>query len=327
MNGINEPIKWGILGLGNIARKFAEDLALCEDAELKAVGSRSLSKSNDFGKNHSAKCSYGSYQELVDDPEVQVVYIATPHVYHAELTHLCLDHGKAVLCEKPFAMGLTEVEGMISKAKDKNLFLMEALWTRFIPGFEKVLSLIEEGTIGTVERVHADFGFVADFDPDKRLFNKELGGGALLDIGIYPLYLSLATLGMPVKIDAKAVFSETGVDAATSMLLTYEGGYSAILDCTLKTNTQVEGWIHGSKGSIKMHSRFHHPTNISILTDGKSDQLIEIPFIGNGYFHEIEEVNDCLRQGAKQSEKMNHQNSLDLMSLLDQVRAQIGLHY
>jgi predicted dehydrogenase len=319
---------WGIIGCGKIAHKFAQDLALVENGELYAVASRSQEKSNDFGNQYQAQKCYGSYQDLANDPNVDVVYIATPHPFHCEQTLMCLEANKAVLCEKAFGMNKGEVEKMVSTAREKGLFLMEALWTRFIPGTLKVLELIESGQIGDLQTVKADFGFQAEYDVSKRLFNKKLGGGSLLDIGIYPIFLSLLTIGKPKNIQASAVFSPTQVDSSLAMIFEYENNQTGILDSTLLASTPIEGWIFGSAGAIKMNRRFHHCEHIE-LYDAKFELVEEfhIKYEGNGYYHEIEEVHNCLNVGKLESDKMPLSFSLDLIETLDRVREVIGLEY
>lgn len=319
---------WGIIGCGKIAHKFAQDLALVQNGQLYAVASRSQKKADDFGQQYHAPKCYDNYQALADDPNVDVVYIATPHPFHCEQTLMCLEAGKAVLCEKAFGMNKGEVEKMVNTAREKGLFLMEALWTRFIPGTLKVLELIENGKIGDIQTVKADFGFQAEYDVTKRLFNKKLGGGSLLDIGIYPIFLSLLTIGKPNNIQASAVYSPTGVDSSLAMIFEYDNNQTGILDSTLLASTPIEGWIFGSKGAIKMNRRFHHCENIE-LYDSKFELVksFQIAFKGNGYFHEIEEVHQCLDAGKLESDKMPLSFSLDLIETLDSVRSVIGLEY
>lgn len=324
---MQKTIKWGILGCGSIAHKFAHDLALVADSELVAVASRDISRAKAFGRSYRAKKCYGSYEALLNDPEVMVVYVATRHPYHASCTLLSLEHDKAVLCEKPFGMNAHEVLRMIQKAKDRGLFLMEALWTYFIPSVEKMMELIKKGRIGEVKMVHADFGFVGNPDPDGRLLNKELGGGSLLDIGIYPLFISLLTLGEPSQLKASASFSTTGVDESVGMLLHYPTGAMAILSSTFAVCTQVEALIHGTAGSIKLHRQFHHSSSLSIYEQGEKVEQLELPVMGHGYAHEIMHVNDCLKKGLKESLVMSHEFSTKLIRLLDGVRREIGLVY
>lgn len=324
---MQKSINWGILGCGGIAHKFVQDMALVPEANLIAVASRDQQRADEFGNQYQAKNCYGSYLELVQDPEVEVIYVATRHPQHAEATLLCLENGKAVLCEKPFGMNEGEVRQMINMAKEKNLFLMEALWTYFIPATVKMMSLIEEGLIGDIRTVNADFGYLGNKDPKGRLFNKELGGGSLLDIGIYPLFMSLMTLGMPEKIQASAVFSDTEVDESCAMILDYSSGALAVLNSTFAANTQVEAWIHGTKGSLKLHRMFHFASALSYYKNGELVETFEIPVLGHGYSHEIIHVNECLGKGLKESPTMTHDISLNLINLLDFVREKIGLDY
>ncbi|NQX78367.1 Gfo/Idh/MocA family oxidoreductase [Gilvibacter sp.] len=239
-------IRFGIIGLGKIAGRFADDLKLHPEATLQAVASRTTKKARSFAAQHDATTSYGSYDALFKDAQVDVVYIATPNHLHYQNCMEALEAGKHVICEKPFALDAAQVRKMINKAKSKKLFLMEALWTRFIPATEKVLELIDQGTIGKTVSVRADFGFPASQDPNGRLFNKSLGGGSLLDIGIYPLYLSYLLLGKPEAIDAEATMHYTGVDSHCHIELAYSDGQTAILESTFLETTPTEAIIEGS---------------------------------------------------------------------------------
>ncbi|MCB2220221.1 MAG: Gfo/Idh/MocA family oxidoreductase [Bacteroidetes bacterium] len=315
------------MGLGKIARTFAADLQLSDDAVLYGAASRDLTKAKAFSKHHQSIKYYGSYKELAMDPDIDVIYVATPHPFHVENTLLCLEHGKAVLCEKPMGMDAREVKMMIDKAKSKQLFLMEGMWTRFIPATEKLLELIDEDAIGEVLFIRADFGFKGDGNPASRIYNKQLGGGSLLDIGIYPIYLSLLTLGIPKEINAMARMTETGVDSYCAMLFGYENSARAILESTVEADTPIEAYIYGKMGHIQLHSRFHHSQKISLFKDGQHTEVIKIPYTGNGYVHEIEEVNRCLYNGYTESKKLPHAISLELIKLMDRVKEQIGLFY
>jgi len=324
---MNKKIKWGILGLGKIANKFASDLMLSKGAELYAVASRSLEKAENFATKYNAKKYFNSYEELVHDAEIDVVYIATPHTFHFENTLLCLQNDKSVLCEKPMGMNSSEVEIMINEAKKRNLFLMEGLWSRFIPATEKVLELIKNKAIGELLFVKADFGFKPRYDPEGRIYNKKLGGGSLMDIGIYPVYLSLLTLGMPKTIMAMARFTETQVDSFCSILLDYENSAKAILESTIEADTPIEACIYGTKGQIKIHKRFHHSEKITLTRYDSYEELFEIKYKGEGYYHEIEEVNKCLKMGSLECDKLSLTLSADLSSLLDDIKNKIGLKY
>ena len=324
---MSRKIRWGIIGLGKIAHKFADDLQRSTDAVLHSVASRSNEKAKAFYEQFGALNYYDSYQALVKDPEVDVVYIATPHSFHHSNTLLCLEHGKAVLCEKPLSVDVDKVSAMLDKATSKKLFLMEAIWTRFMPSIEKLIQLLDSRAIGEVLFMQADFGFKAPADLNGRLYNKRLGGGALLDIGLYPIYLSLLVLGMPNNIKAMARKAPTGVDNYCAMLFDYHDNAKAQLTCTIEADTPTEAVIYGSQGTIKLHSRFHQSEQLSLYKNGTLKEVFTLNFTGNGYVHEIEEVHRCLVQRQLQSKKLPHQMSLDLSEVLERVKEQIGLSY
>lgn len=327
MNNPN-PIRWGILACGKIAEKFADDLvAHVPDGIVYAVASRDLMKAQIFGQKYGATKIFNSYQELVDCPEVDVIYIASPHALHYEHTLLCLEAGKAVLCEKAFAINTTMVQEMIAKSKEKNLFLMEAIWTRFHPSIAQTLEIIQSGQIGDIVHIVADFGFKAVYDEEARLFNPSLTGGALYDIGIYPLFISKLILGNPKEIKAVATFAPTGVDSNTSISLNYENGATASLFSTLNAQTDTTCTIYGSKGKIFLHGRFHETKGLTLEIEGQEAQFFETERLGNGYSYEAQEVQNCLKSGKIESDKLPLQFSLELMELLCEIRQQIGLVY
>ncbi|MFN4146244.1 MAG: Gfo/Idh/MocA family protein [Runella sp.] len=319
--------RWGILAPGRIAHKFAQDLQQVADTQLVAVASRDLGRAQAFADQYHAQYAYGSYEALVQCTELDVVYIASPHVGHFEHTLLCLRAGIPVLCEKPFAMNLLQVQEMIATAHEQKVFLMEALWTRFMPTTLKTLEIIKSGAIGKVLGVKADFGFKAPYDPMRRTFNKNLGGGALLDIGIYPLFFSYLILGMPAKVTAQAVFGATQVDESTGMTLTYSNGTFAFLDCTFMAKTNCEAFVYGEKGTIRIHPRWHESKTVSIEYEDGMTETFSFERNTWGYDYEIKEVNDCLKSKALQSQKWSHEDSLNLIQLLDEVRQVIGLDY
>lgn len=323
---MSQKIRWGILGLGKIAHKFASDLQLSETAILQGVASRSIEKASGFATTYHAKKAFSSYEALVKDDEIDIVYIATPHALHFENTMLCLQHKKAVLCEKPLGMNLTEVQQMIAKAKAQNVFFMEAIWTRFMPSFQKVLELLNKNAIGEIISIRADFGFQTPFLPESRLFDKKLGGGSLLDIGLYPIFLSLSVLGMPSNIDASARFTETGVDSFCAMLFDYENGQKAVLESTFEVDTPTEAYIFGTKGVIKLHHRFHEANTVSLIKNNE-ETVFELPHSGIGYIHEIEAVHSCMLADKTEHPKLPLEFSLQLMTIIDKVKSAIGLQY
>jgi predicted dehydrogenase len=323
-------IRWGILACGRIAKKFAADLQLAEGSELVAVASRDKQRAIDFSNEFPAKYAFGSYQELVDHPEVDVIYIASPHAQHHEHTLLCLNHGKAVLCEKAFAINLRQATEMIELARKKNIFLMEALWSRFLPHYLKVREMIDEGMIGEVKGVLANFGFKPMDPVPDRLFNPALGGGALLDIGIYPVFFAQSLLGKPDKILASMDKASTGIDEQCAMIFQYKEGKTANLFSTLASNLETDADIFGTHGRIRLTSRFYEPSaTIQYYPDRvDSRQLISLEREeGWGYQHEIRHVNECLRKGLGESPIHTLDDTLALMQTLDSIRAQMGLKY
>ena len=317
-------INWGIIGAGNIAHTFSKDLQLVQDGKLVAVASRSLEKARNFADEYQAPLAFGSYEELFTCEEVDVIYIATPHMNHAELSIAAMKAGKNVLCEKPAGVHKAQVLEMVKTAKAENVFFMEALWSRFNPTILEVKDRIDAGAIGKLGYLHADFAFYAlDRDEEGRLLNLDLAGGSLLDIGIYPIFLSYLLLGMPKAIKASANFYKTGVEVQASMIFEYENA-QAILYSGLNSNSKMEAQIAGSEGSIFIHPRWHETTGYTLEKDGERIKN-EIGKKGKGYTYEIEEVHTCLTKGKKESDLWSHQNSLDLIELLDTVRERTGI--
>jgi len=321
----NKNIRWGIIGLGKIANKFATDLASIKNVELVAVASRNIQNANNFAKKHNAKKAYSSYEELAKDSNVDAVYIATPHSFHKEHAILCLRNKKAVLCEKPFAMNLSEVTEMIEAAKENNVLLMEALWSFFLPHFTYVLDLVKSEKFGKLKSLEADFGFHTPYNTDSRLFKKELGGGSLLDIGIYPIFAALATLGEPDAIDASATFFENGADASCDMVFQYKNA-KATLKSTLLEETPSIAILKFEKAIVKLNRQFHQSSSITIIQNN-TEEIINFDFKTIGYNYETEHFNNLLRAGEKESNMMTFEFSKNLINTLDKVRGIIGLTY
>jgi predicted dehydrogenase len=324
---MNDRIKWGIISTGTIARKFADGLSVLPDAELVAVGSRSQATADSFAQQYNVPRAYDSYEALVQDDEVDVIYIGTPHNFHMENTLLCLEAGKAVLCEKPFAINTSEAQTMVDSARAKGLFLMEAMWTRYLPIMVKVRELMAAGAIGEMRMITADFGYRAQFNAQARHFNPNLGGGALLDVGIYPLSLAYMILGQPRRISSMAELGQTGVDEQSAFILGYEGGEMAVLTTAVRTNTPHEATILGTNGRLKIHTPWWVPTTMTLSVNGKEDEEIHLPYEGNGYNYEAAEVMRCLREGKLESDIMSLDESLQIMQTMDEIRAQWGLKY
>jgi predicted dehydrogenase len=323
----SETIRWGIIGSGNIARQFARGLAVLPDAALVAVGSRSQGAADAFGELFGVPRRHASYDALANDPDVDAVYIATPHVLHKENSLLCLRAGKAVLCEKPFTINAREAEDLIAYARGAGLLLMEAMWTRFLPIIVRLRQLLAEGAIGEVRMLSADFGFRAKADPASRLFNPALGGGALLDVGIYPVSLASMVFGAPARVTGMAHLGETGVDEQAAIILGYDGGRLAQLSTAIRTSTPHEALLMGTEGQIKIETPWWMPTRMTVHQAGKAPELIELPFTGNGYNYEAAEVMRCLREGQRESPIMPLDETLTIMQTLDTIRGQWGLRY
>ncbi len=324
---MKETIQWGIIGPGHIAEKFASDLQHVDGSELYAVASRDHGRAKDFAERYHAKMAYGSYSEIVKDKNVDIVYIATPHPAHCENTMLCLNHGKAVLCEKPFAMNLQEANKMVEASRRNRVFLMEAMWSRFNPVLSKVGEIVRSGELGKVLQLRADFGFHAPHNPESRVFNPALGGGSLLDVGIYPIFLSHFLLGTPVQIQAEAVLNEQGTDNSCGMVMRYDHGALSLLSSSVVVTTEQTAFISCENGSIEIPEHWHRAGKAIIRVSGQPDRIINTGFEGWGYQFEAMEAARCLRAGVSESEFLSLDFSLDMMKTLDTVRKICGLSY
>jgi len=320
---MDKKYNWAILGCGKIARKFVADLSLLGNANLYAAASRSLENAKEFADQLGFEKAYGSYQEMVEDPDVDIVYIATPHAKHLEHSLLCLNNKKAVLCEKAFAMNTKEVDQMIEASESNNTFLMEAFWTIFSAKFNKVLELAKDKDLGQLRFVKSDFMFKADFDPDKRLYNIDLGAGSLLDIGIYPIFRSMMLLGKPTSIKTMANIRPTGVEDSISMLFGYENGAMAVLTSSFESSCNNETELCFEHGFIKFIREPEFP--ILMEKNGVQEEIyIEQPK-GMGYELEAIHVMECLDKGLTQSPVLPLSASRDLMEILDWVRKDAGI--
>ena len=322
-----DAVRWGILGTGKIARAFAEALREVPDAVLAGVASRSREKADAFAGEFGATAAYGSYEELAAASDIDLVYVATPHPQHAANALLALRAGKGVLCEKPFTMNLREAEQVVTLARMKRLFLMEAMWTRFLPSLAEVKRIIASGEIGEVSQVVADFGFTANFGPEHRVYNPELGGGALLDLGIYPLSIAASLLGPVLEAKAQAQLGATGVDVQTGFTLRHENGGMSVCSCSFLARTPGELTVSGSRGHVRMNTMFHRARSVTVALDDGSTRTIDTPFLGNGYVHEVLEAQRCWRAGLVESPAMTHAETLALMGVMDDIRRQIGVTY
>jgi predicted dehydrogenase len=319
--------RWGIIGTGKIAKAFAAALRETPGAILAGVASRSIGSAEAFAREQNVLQAYGSYEALAGASDIDLVYIATPHTEHAANAMLVLEGGKGVLCEKPFTMNRPEAEKVVALARAKKLFLMEAMWSRYMPALAEVKRIIASGEIGAVHQVTADFGFTADVGPEHRLLNPELGGGALLDLGIYPLSLSTALLGPVASVTAQAEIGATGVDLNTGFILRHEGGGISSCACSITTHTPVELTVSGERGFIRMNTRFHHAKSITVTPADGAARTVDTPFLGNGYVHEAIEAQRCWHAGLLESPGMPLDETLALMGVMDTIRTQIGLRY
>jgi predicted dehydrogenase len=319
-------VRWGILGTGKIAKAFATALKDTPDAVLAGVGSRNLDSAALFAREYGGR-AYGSYDALVHDANVDLVYVATPHPLHFENVRMALAAGKGVLCEKAFTMNRREAGELVRLARADRLFLMEAMWTRFLPALAEVRRIIESGEIGAVRHVHAALGFKADVGPEHRLFNPQLGGGALLDVGVYPLSIALALLGPVEAVLAQAALGATGVDEQTDVLLRHRGGAMSTCSCSLRARLASELTVAGERGHVRMQAMFHRSQSVSVALADGSTRTIAAPYLGNGYVHEVIEAQRCWRAGLVESPHMTHDDTLALMGVMDEVRRQIGVHY
>jgi len=323
---MQKTYNWAILGCGKIARKFATDLKLLPNARLYATASRSLENAQVFATELGFEKAYGSYEEMVKDPNVDIVYIASPHSHHCEHTLLCLNHQKAVLCEKAFAINSKEVNLMKETAQKNNVFLMEAFWTIFQPSFQKAMEIIHSGELGALKMVRSDFAFNAEYNPEKRLYNINLGGGSLLDIGIYPIFMSLMALGKPSEIKTMATFCPTGTEESIMMSFRYPGGQTASLisSFTAYSSIQTEFWCEN--GFLRLNRRSFAPTTITYWKNMEEEKTITFEkTAGMGYELEASHVMECLDAGKKESDKMPLSFSLDLMETMDRVRKDAGI--
>lgn len=321
---------WGILACGKIARKFASDLKKVNGAVLHAVASTSMERATSFAADFPAQHVLGSYEELVNLPDLDVVYVASPHSHHHEHTLLCLNHGKAVLCEKAFAINSRQASEMIDLARSKKVFLMEALWTRFLPHYQKVQEMIAEGLLGELKGVTANFGFKPVEPVAPRLFDPSLGGGALLDIGIYPVFLAQSLLGIPDSIQASMNPSASGVDEQCSISFHYNNGRSANLFATLASNLETDADVFGTKGRIRLTSRFYEPSATINYYPGivNTRTLVGLDReAGFGYQFEARHVQECLKSGTTESPVWSLDDTLNLMKTLDRIRLAMGLKY
>ena len=322
-----QKLRWGIIGLGNIAHAFVQDLQLVENANLSAVASRSMDNAQAFAQQYEAPYSFGNYQKLIESPEVDIIYIATPHNSHADLAISALSNGKHVLCEKPLAVNQQEVKQIIQTAEQNGLFFMEAFWSRFNPSISEALDRVRNGEIGTVNYVNADFTFYRD-DPDhSRMRDPNLAGGSLLEIGVYPLFLNYIMLGVPKHIKAIGNFHHTGVDLQIGALLEYENAMGIAMS-GFRSQSDMRARICGTKGSIFIDPIWHETqsfTHFDIQTN--KHNLHARPTNGKGFTYEIEVCHKAIEKGKTQSDQWSWNDSLQLIKIADEIRQQLNYKF
>lgn len=322
-------IRWGILATGGIAAAFTADLLeLKEDAEVVAVASRNDASARAFAERFGIPRAYGTWTDLADDQDVDVVYVATPHSAHRIASGLCLSAGRHVLCEKAFTVNAVEARELVDLARANRRFLMEAMWSYCNPVIRRVAGLVRDGAIGEVRAVHADFGIAGPFGPTHRLRDPAQAGGALLDLGVYPVSFAHLLLGEPDEVQAWARLTEEGVDANTGMLLGYESGAVAVLSCSITAATPTTAAVTGSAGRIELPHGFFHADRFVLHRDGHEPEEFTAPHDGlHGLQHEAAEVMRCLRAGELESPLVPLDGSLAVMRTLDTIRDRIGVRY
>jgi len=322
---VENLVRWGVLATGGIAEKFATDLALVPDQSLAAVASRRQESADEFATRFGADHAHGSYQALLEDPDVDVVYVATPHGRHLEDVEACLAAGKHVLCEKPLTLDAADARRLVDDARSRGLFLAEAMWMRANPAIRGAVDAARSGACGTLGSVRADLGFVAPKDK-ARLWDPALGASALLDIGIYPITFAHLVLGTPDTISAAGTLTDRGIDVAGGATLTYASGAVASVSWNQTAATDSRASIAGDAGRIEIDAQFHHPDAFRLIT-ATGEERVDLPRSGSGLFHEIVEVGACLRAGRTTSGVLTVDGTLEVLRTMDTIRRQLGVDH
>lgn len=324
---MNRVFRWGLIGPGRIAHNFAKGLAAVADARLQAVASREIARASVFAAQYGGARCYENYEALIADPELDAIYVATPHSHHFDLVRACLAAGKPVLCEKPLTVTAAQAEALFALAREHRVFLMEALWTRFLPIYGEIRKWLDEGRIGEIRLLSSSFGFKAPRNPEDRLFNPQLAGGALLDIGIYNLSVSQWVLARnPEGFSVSGHVGATGVDEQLAATLAYGEGLMSQFHCTLRAETANDFWIYGSEGHIRIHPMFWGATTAT-LSDESGELTLVRPHRASGFEYQIEEAQRCIQEGRLESPVIPHADTQATMRLMDALRAQIGQRY
>ncbi len=323
----NRTVRWGVAGPGRIATKVAADFSYVEDAELVAVGSRSHERAEAFATTHGAARAHGSYRALLDDDEVDAVYIATPHPQHHALAMAALQAGKAVLVEKTFTMTTAGAREVADVARKQGVFAMEAMWTRFQPAIVQVRSWLADGAIGEARGVQADLGVVREFDAKDRLFDPALGGGALLDLGVYVVSFAQMVLGTPDRVTCLGALGSTGVEEEATLLLGFPSEATAVLSTSLHSPMPGQARVFGTSGWIDVLPRFHHPSRVVLHRDGAEPETLDLPACGGGYSHELDEVTQGVLTGRTESAVMPLADTIAVQQVLEDAASQLGIRW
>jgi predicted dehydrogenase len=318
---------YGIIGPGRIATSFCKALQRSERVKIYGIASRDEKRASDFAQTFGAVKTYNNYEALAQDPDIDVIYIATPHSFHAASAITCLRNKKPVVCEKPLTLDYKTAKDIVEVAHDNNTFLLEGMWSRFNPAVKMAKELIEAGTIGEIRHVTADFGFKKDYDPKSRLYDLALGGGSILDVGIYPLFLALFILGKPDLIQTTAHLASTGADESCAFTLHYKYGATAQLFSSMIVETRKDAEICGTRGSIVIQSPWYKSQGLIVSKEGQPEERIPLPYPGNGFEFQIEEVTRCLDLDLKESPLMTHDFTLLKAQVSDEILRQAGVKY
>jgi predicted dehydrogenase len=327
MGEVKQVIRWGILGPGAISEAFARALAEAAEADLVAVGSRDADRARAFAREHGVRRAHGSYLALAEDPDIDAIYIGTPHACHEEHTVLCLSHGKHVLCEKPLAINAAQAGRMIRAAREHDRLLMEAMWTRFLPSLGQVRQVLASGRIGEPRTLTADFGIQPEFEPQSRLFDLHLGGGALLDLGVYAVSLGHWLFGDPVDIKGTAHLGPTGVDDDSALVLRHGGGQITTAFQSLRIETPREAVIRGTAGWIRLHEPWWGTARLTMGTAAGEQETLDFELKGRGYTHMADAFMELIRAGRGEADVISLEESLAIMETMDTLREQWGLKY
>lgn len=324
---MKKNINWGILGTGRMAEIFTSELLRLPGCKITAVGSRSAEKAHAFGNRFHISEQFGSYDALVQQSSADIIYVATPHPYHAENAKRALNNGKHVLCEKPFSINAKDAESMIKLAHKTNLFLMDALWIRFTPLMKWLKTALDNGFLGDLGMFSGSFGYAMEFDSQSRVYNPDLGGGALLDVGIYPLSTSVWLMGIPEETKALATLGKTSVDERTGILLKTTDGKISALYTAVVNRTPLDFTVMGKKGIITVHGPWGHQDRLTYYPKSGEAEEKKFAFDGRGYGYMAQHVMNCIREGKAESPVISHDETLSIMKIMDQIREQIGLKY